>query len=751
MTGLGAVVSCTDGFGHFPAATYNTSGGVPTVACNLTLSPNFIFSGCARGGGSAAKRTTFLYDDTALFRDHLPQKEMQQQRQQQFDLMAVWSSQAQEERTAHLLRHVGKKDRGRRLQWRLWQNTSQQARDNATHDATRAMVVESGTPCSDSLASNIGLSAGCAYDCDTLQQAYFPNHTQMTRCFLYNESTRAWPAELLAMRQYNNTVTIPNNENWIVHGNVDPTTGLPVSLDARLSSGTPLNRSHANIVVRFVRFTGQTAPIADQSRLIGHGIWWADQGSYGGAFRYEGGSSDHENPVRLTFDHAVFDHNAAHAGGGGAVAINGRAGLNSSDSSAQNWDSAIAANWSSCVFFRNFGGERGGALLATNVWPMTFAFTDSTFIQNQAGNAGAHDGYYWDSLVGLGHDVRQGFTSLVYTRTSYDGGSGEGLVSSNMILTNFYIDGTSPDEPNATWNVTLTNVTYENHSTRVLCPGIGFQNYPIKQHKLFQLNVHIQGLIMTDLVNTRQYELYDSITLAIQNNQGVHSLARMRFERNGCINCGGKAKGIGGMLVSALAAREAKSAVPLTVIKNSTWQDNVAGYGAAIYVNFDAEVHIKNCVFRGNVATRAGGAIYFAGALNVSLHVQDSIFAANAVRPAQDTHAPATIVIYTGNTGEGSGSTLRPVWRIDDRPVHGIGWDVCQAVMQQSQESVQAGWDPWIPTGSQNVSSCANDSYKLDTTYSTTEMLAPGKHTLWHGMVTESVLAFAVLSVGWIK
>jgi hypothetical protein len=119
----------------------------------------------------------------------------------------------------------------------------------------------------------------------------------------------------------------------------------------------------------------------------------------------------------------------------------------------------------------------------------------------------------------------------------------------------------------------------------------------------------------------------------------------------------------------------------------------------------------------------------------------------NVVRPLPTVPAAATVVLFTQDMGEGSPG--RPVWRIDDGPVHGIGWDGCQAVMERSRLSVELGFPPWIPTDSQLPSSCANESYHVATTYSTTEMLTPGDHVLWHGAVpTTSNLAFYS---GWIK
>ena len=65
-----------------------------------------------------------------------------------------------------------------------------------------------------------------------------------------------------------------------------------------------------------------------------------------------------------------------------------------------------------------------------------------------------------------------------------------------------------------------------------------------------------------------------------------------------------------------------------------------------------------------------------------------------------------------------------------------MGWDDCQAIMQRSLANTQLGYPPSWP--SQQPSSCANESYRTMTTYSTTEMLAEGEHTLWHGVATFS-------------
>ena len=67
--------------------------------------------------------------------------------------------------------------------------------------------------------------------------------------------------------------------------------------------------------------------------------------------------------------------------------------------------------------------------------------------------------------------------------------------------------------------------------------------------------------------------------------------------------------------------------------------------------------------------------------------------------------------------------------------------------MQRSLWSEEQGYPAsWH---SQSPASCANESYNTLTTYSMTEMLTAGEHTLWHGVLAmQSVQA---TYTGWIK
>merc|ERR1711969_96596 len=115
--------------------------------------------------------------------------------------------------------------------------------------------------------------------------------------------------EVVGFIHYHNTITIPNDENWIVQGVVDPASGLPSSLGGRLKSGSAVDRSHANIVLRHLRMSGQVAPL--DVNAFGRNGFLAGLPTFGGAFEYDGGSDDPSDLVLVTFQGVVFDHNSA--------------------------------------------------------------------------------------------------------------------------------------------------------------------------------------------------------------------------------------------------------------------------------------------------------------------------------------------------------------------------------------------------------------------------------------------------------
>ena len=77
---------------------------------------------------------------------------------------------------------------------------------------------------------------------------YFP--AEQSRCFRYDAAAGGWPDALLARKQVwsdnNKTIVVPNDENWIIQGALGPD-GVPVKLDARISSGSAVDFSEASI------------------------------------------------------------------------------------------------------------------------------------------------------------------------------------------------------------------------------------------------------------------------------------------------------------------------------------------------------------------------------------------------------------------------------------------------------------------------------------------------------------------------
>eukprot|EP01045_Picozoa_sp_COSAG04_P002615 COSAG04_NODE_97_length_26459_cov_6.507246_3_plen_626_part_00 len=183
--------------------------------------------------------------------------------------------------------------------------------------------------------------------------------------------------EVVGFIHYHNTITIPNDENWIVQGAVDPSTGLPSNLDGRLKSGSAVDRSHANIVLRDMRISNQVAPV-DVNPIGRNGGRAGMVDGFGGAFEYDGGSSDQSDLVQIIFERVVFDHNRAQNGGG--VDIDGRAGYGD----VQEWESGIALTILACTFFRNFASSYSGGLAVFDVWPLRAVTESSDFLHNEA-------------------------------------------------------------------------------------------------------------------------------------------------------------------------------------------------------------------------------------------------------------------------------------------------------------------------------------------------------------------------------
>ncbi|GBG80978.1 hypothetical protein CBR_g31534 [Chara braunii] len=97
-------------------------------------------------------------------------------------------------------------------------------------------------------------------------------------------------------------------------------------------------------------------------------------------------------------------------------------------------------------------------------------------------------------------------------------------------------------------------------------------------------------------------------------------------------------------------------------LPDSSQSTNGTGTGAALYTN-NADVYVRNCIFRRNKASFRGGAIFGDGS---SLFVRDSFFCSNhaeegsggAVMVARGTTGRFSNVFFGGNTAGGNGGAL---------------------------------------------------------------------------------------------
>eukprot|EP01045_Picozoa_sp_COSAG04_P023818 COSAG04_NODE_2888_length_3420_cov_1.914785_1_plen_379_part_10 len=121
----------------------------------------------------------------------------------------IWANHSHAQRTANLQQHhASRRSERRRAQVMVG---APLFADATAEDKDSSLVAVLGLPdntCDDPLASNTGQPAPCTYDCDDLQQEYFPApQIQTTRCFLFDPDTSTWPevggesAELLSLRE----------------------------------------------------------------------------------------------------------------------------------------------------------------------------------------------------------------------------------------------------------------------------------------------------------------------------------------------------------------------------------------------------------------------------------------------------------------------------------------------------------------------------------------------------------------------
>eukprot|EP01043_Picozoa_sp_COSAG02_P035309 COSAG02_NODE_2520_length_8610_cov_4.542474_5_plen_1472_part_00 len=536
--------------------------------------------------------------------------------------------------------------------------------------------------------------------------------------------------EVIGFIRFHNTIEIPNDESWIIQGGIDISTGLPASLDGRLSSGTILSPSQSNIVLRDMRFSGQTAPIDPhvhhRTQICGN----VPGTSRGGAFSYSGGGDDPSNLPRLIFERVIFDHNTASYSTG--VNIDGNAGFPSpSNPSQTNWNSGISLKMRGCTFFRNHGGI-GGAVGTCDVWPQQFLFEDVDYIQN-VGIMHHHEAHIRGPMPSAADRRRAGESWYHSQRCHYDGGGTEGILS---IIPIAHMNYDTSDDPESVSNVTLEGTTAVDHAMVVWSVVLYLGHWPpIRNDYGLQYHVH---LIDHNLAGTLMLTVGDQYDTPFVIDMGLHTLVeRSRFENNGPIVEG--SVGTGGWTIYRPSS-VLPGYWPTVRFVNTEFIQNRATHGAAVgVIDGLVDLSFDSCVFRGNTAARTGGAISFGASASSHLVVEHSIFESNVVelQESDDTATAAVVIVNTGGLGEGSqdvyGTYHMPIWRVDNGPVYGVPWEMCEAAKQYSQDVVAQGFsETWA-----SDLKCANVTYHSQTSYSQVELVANGVHTLFHGVVTQ--------------
>jgi len=166
-----------------------------------------------------------------------------------------------------------------------------------------------------------------------------------------------------------------------------------------------------------------------------------------------------------------------------------------------------------------------------------------------------------------------------------------------------------------------------------------------------------------------------------------------------------------------------------------------------------ADASFDQCVMRSNVAYMGGGAISFDGTTTTRLLIERSILEENIVHvpPSTERETAAMVGVFTGGLGDGSedayGAYHALVWRIDDGPVYGVPFELCEAARQYSLDLTARGFSESWPSDLV----CANETYRTQSTYSQVELLTNGEHTLWYGVITQGAQVITTWLKGWIQ
>ena len=532
---------------------------------------------------------------------------------------------------------------------------------------------------------------------------------------------------------YQNTIVVPNDERWILQGALDDD-GVPVQLDARISSGGPVALTNASIVMRHIRFTERIAPLDLDVKTRRFST--RPEAKLGGAFFYEGGFG-----AKLLFHHLVFDRCGDMSHSGGAIHISGRG-----EDNPRGQFPEAGLHWEirNSLFFRNVAGLVAG-FRTVNIWPLQFVMEDTDFVDNAAVVAHWCHQWYPDMNDALGHKAAASDIVLTRTKTIRKNYEGSPRSAEILIAMVFAFPGTTSVEDAPRNNLTVQDLEISGHVSFFHACMI---------HQTMEdgdgvWDVSIDGGNYSHNTGYGNVNLYilGALTLMSHSNTGNNFLiSRTNFDYN-IVDRGTYVSQIaeGGGVVANIAG--------VAKFEESRWTGNVAASGGGMRILGPGSVEFVRCHFTENTALSVGGAIS-SGIANML--VRDSTFIGNRVVPPSS----ASLVTVFVRVHHDLDTRNSPIWKVD-----GIAplttcppglFDGTQDLITGAQLCTLGQVTGFVPAnetiyGNPRATNCTgggDDDVCLSRTSDYTEVLrlTPGRHRLWHGSelnTTQPTMAWA--------
>ena len=631
-------------------------------------------------------------------------------------------------------------------------------------------------------------ATGAQEDCVGLGCSWFQGRFEVEACLFDNYYTvtgqggAGWQGTVSVVSVVDdNTIYIPVDENWIVHG--INSGDVPIMLDARLSTGYrhrpddgdfPISTSapddasylsHANLVLRNVRISGQIATLDKMTAtrtMSNRRIGSEPAARLGGALFYEGFGS------KLILDRSVFDHNLATSGG--VMMVDGR--MEQQHIANTNSPQTTEVHVSNCFFLKNWAAWVGGIIRPNDVWPVVINYSDTVFVENLAliGNN-----------IGLSlYDTMPDCVDVDPTGPGclLDGAGRVELhrVHSQSYQTKNYLSDCSmalfsglQAAPGATYNTILEDVVFAGQT--------GYTNTAVNW---WDPNSNTAVSMGPDTMLVRDFVLKDNVAYgglygAFTFVGDIFDGARLRFFSNHAAGAGAA----GGAL--------RLDATTTSKLSHCEFTGNSAGVGGALWVGGSASHEIHQSLFDGNIAATQSGAVNSVTTNDVPLLVQSSIFNNNEVRLSEGvaSFADLTFRIFTASVGMGMSSTknenalaaVHPVWFIGavDNGLSATGQVHKPSARDGSVDSMRQalsgntcvrgacpdGTKCACPDGATCTADAdytcgqftiyghqdyGDDYYDVSTTIAQVLRLSAGEHRMWHGSV---ISTSQILHVNW--